>query len=199
MAEPAPELALAAIRDELVRRGRRFALVGGLAVSVRAEVRFTRDVDLVVLVADDSEAESLICELRSAGYVAVASVEHETRRRLSTVRLMSPSKVKVDLLFARSGIEKEIVDGATSIDLGTAGSVPVASAEELLAMKILSMTDTRLQDRIDAQRLLQFTPELDVARVRKHLARITERGYAREQDLEEKLALLLRDVDRGTK
>ncbi|MEI9952898.1 MAG: hypothetical protein WDO74_28975 [Pseudomonadota bacterium] len=31
------------------------------------------------------------------------------------------------------------------------GSVPVANAEELLAMKVLSMTDTRLQDRIEAK------------------------------------------------
>jgi len=186
MAEPAPELALAAICRELARLGRRFALVGGLAVSVRAEVRFTRDVDLVVPVSDDAEAESLIFELRSAGYSAVASVEHEAQHRLSTIRLMSPSRVKVDLLFASSGIEKEIVDGASPIDLGPAGMIPVASAEELLAMKILSMTDTRLQDRIDAQRLLQFTPTLDVSRVREHLARITERGYAREQDLEAK-------------
>jgi hypothetical protein len=46
------------------------------------------------------------------------------------------------------------------------------------------MTDTRLQDRIDAQRLLQFTPALDVSRVCEHLARITKRGYAREQDLD---------------
>jgi hypothetical protein len=198
MAEPAPELALAAIRDELARRVRRFTLVGGLAVSVRAEVRFTRDVDVVVAVSDDSDAESLIYELRSAGYSAVASVEHETRHRLWTVRLISPSKVKVDLLFASSGIEKEIVDGATPIDLGTAGTVPVASAEDLLAMKILSMTDTRLQDRVDAQRLLQFTPALDISRVREPLARITERGYAREQDLEAKLSVVLRDVGRET-
>jgi hypothetical protein len=91
MVEPAPELALAAIRDELTRRKRYFALVGGLAVSVRAEVRFTRDVDLVVLVSDDAEAESLIYELRSVGYSAVASVEHEARHRLSTVRLMPPA------------------------------------------------------------------------------------------------------------
>jgi len=196
MAEPAPELALAAICGELVRLGRRFALVGGLAVSVRAEVRFTRDVDIVVLVADDPDAESLTYQLRTAGYSAVASVEHETRHRLSTVRLMSPSGVKVDLLFARSGIETEIVDRATSIDFGGVGAVPVASAEELLAMKVLSMTDVRLQDRIDAQRLLQFTPALDLSLVRGHLARITARGYAREQDLEAKLALVLRDVGR---
>ncbi len=196
MAEPAPELALAAICRELTQRGRRFALVGGLAVSVRAEVRFTRDVDLVVIVADDVEAEALVYELRSAGYPAVASVEHETRHRLATIRLMSPSGVKVDLLFANSGIETEIVDRATPIDLGSAGTVPVASAEELLAMKILSMTDSRLQDRIDAQRLLQFTPELDVSLVRELLARITERGYSREQNLEDKLAAVLREVGR---
>jgi len=47
-------------------------------VGVRAEVRFTRDVDLVVAVTDDSAAESLAYELRSAGYSAVARVEHET-------------------------------------------------------------------------------------------------------------------------
>ena len=167
-------------------------------MSVRAEVRFTRDVDLVVCVADDSEAELLTYELRSVGYVPVASVEHEKRHRLSTIRLMSPSGVKVDLLFASSGIESEIVDNATLVDVGTAGVVPVASAEELLAMKILSMTDARLQDRIDAQRLLQFTPALDISRVREHLARITERGYAREQDLDAKLAIVLRDVGRET-
>lgn len=196
-AEPAPEEALVAICRELAQRGRRFALVGGLAVSVRAEVRFTRDVDLVVCVADDSEAESLTYELRSVGYVPVASVEHEKRHRLSTIRLMSPSGVKVDLLFASSGIESEIVDNATLVDVGTAGVVPVASAEELLAMKILSMTDARLQDRIDAQRLLQFNPELDVALVREHLVRIVERGYSRDQDLEAKLAAVLRDVGRA--
>jgi len=154
------------------------------AVSVRAEVRFTRDVDIAVAVADDAEAESLTYELRLAGYTAVASVEHETRHRLSTVRLMSPSGVKVDLMFASSGIEAEIVDRATQIDFEGAGSVSVANAEELLAMKVLSMTDARLQD----------TPGLDISRVREHLARITDRGYAREQDLDAKLAVVLHDV-----
>ena len=103
----APELALAAIVRSLSDRSKRFALVGGLAVSVRAEVRFTRDVDVVVAVLDDAEAEHLVYQLRTEGYTAVATVEHETQRRLSTVRLRSPSGVTVDLLFASSGIEPE--------------------------------------------------------------------------------------------
>lgn len=49
------------------------------------------------------------------------------------------------------------------------------------------------------QRLLQFTPELDLGLVREHLARITARGYAREQDLEAELTRVLRDVGRVTR
>jgi hypothetical protein len=191
MVDPAPQLALAAICAELERANRRFALVGGLAVSVRAEVRFTRDVDLAVCVNDDADAEALVYHLRVAGYSPLASVEHSTRHRLATVRLLAPQKVKVDLLFASSGIEDEVVARATVVDMGSSGRLPVASAEELLALKVLSMTDARLQDRLDAQRLLEFVPEIDLARVRSHLDRITERGFHREQALQAKLDGLL--------
>ena len=101
MAEPVPELALAAICDELARAPAAFALVGDLPVSVRAKVRFTRDVDLIVIVSDDSEGESLIYEPRSAGDSAVASVEHDTRRRLSAVRLVSQSCLAAPALLDR--------------------------------------------------------------------------------------------------
>lgn len=56
-----------ALRDivaSLRRRDRRFALVGGLAVSVRAEVRFTRDVDIALVAQADDDVERLIRELR---------------------------------------------------------------------------------------------------------------------------------------
>lgn len=48
---------------ELTRLDRRCALIGGLAVSVRAEPRFTRDIDLAVTVRDDADAERLVNSL----------------------------------------------------------------------------------------------------------------------------------------
>lgn len=60
MNAPTIETALADITRKLVAMGRPFALVGGLAVSFRAEVRFTRDVDLAVVVKDDADFESLV-------------------------------------------------------------------------------------------------------------------------------------------
>jgi hypothetical protein len=134
MAEPAPlQLALAAATAALRDEKRKYALVGGLAVSVRAEVRFTRDIDLAVGVSDDADAEHLIFALQNRGYQPIATVEHDVRKRLSTIRLLSPQKIKVDLLFASSGIEPEAIDRATAVPLPQVGDIPVAAAEELLA------------------------------------------------------------------
>ena len=50
-------------------------------------------------------------------------------------------------------------------------------------MKILSMTDRRLQDRIDARALLENNPGTDLDRVRLRLRQIRERGFDRGEDL----------------
>ncbi len=51
--------------------GRPWALVGGLAVSARAEPRFTRDVDLAVSVRDDRDAEDAVRTFLSRRYRTV--------------------------------------------------------------------------------------------------------------------------------
>jgi len=190
------ETALAGVARDLTQAHVHFALVGGIAVSVRAEVRFTRDVDLAVSVFDDREAEQLVYALQAKGYRPVASVEHEVRQRLSTVRLLSPHGVKVDLLFASSGIEFEIVARAIPVELPDIGQIPIARAEELLSMKVLSMTERRLQDRIDGQRLLSCNPELDLTAVRDNLRLIRDRGFDRGEDLEAKMTSLLAESTR---
>ncbi len=88
--------------------------------------------------------------------------------RLSTARLRAPEGVVVDLLFASTGIEAEIAMRAEPMTLPEIGTVPVARAEELLAMKVLSMRDARLQDRLDAQRLVE-TGDIDMDVVRSDL------------------------------
>jgi hypothetical protein len=51
------EAALRRAAEDLDRSGRPWALVGGFAVSARAEPRFTRDVDIAVMVDGDRAAE----------------------------------------------------------------------------------------------------------------------------------------------
>jgi Nucleotidyl transferase AbiEii toxin, Type IV TA system len=189
--DSSPGDALLRAAEELDRRGQAFALVGGLGVSVRGEVRFTRDVDLAIAVASDAETEALVLSLGASGYTVVAVVEQEAVKRLATVRLKSPSTVVVDLIAASSGIEAEVVARAEAVSLDEGATVRVARAEELLALKVLSMTSARPQDRMDAQSLLEVNPNLDLGVVRELLGLITARGFHRAQDLGAKLDRLL--------
>ncbi len=63
----------------------RWALVGGLAISVRSVPRFTKDLDFAVAVADDSEAEDVVHRLRERGYQPVEIFEQDYVERLSAV------------------------------------------------------------------------------------------------------------------
>ena len=64
-----------------------------------------------------------------------------------------------------------------------------------MPMKVLSMTDRRLQDRIDAQRLVAVRSDIRLDIVRSRLELITLRGFHRNQDLSAKLDSLLRNEE----
>ncbi|MGH8938524.1 MAG: nucleotidyl transferase AbiEii/AbiGii toxin family protein, partial [Actinomycetes bacterium] len=65
------EAALRGIASDLDVLHIRWALVGGFAVSVRTEPRFTRDIDVAVLVDDDPGAERLVRSLIAGHLVAL--------------------------------------------------------------------------------------------------------------------------------
>jgi hypothetical protein len=62
--------------------------------------RFTRDVDLVIAVAGDRDAEQVVHALQQRGYDVQALVEQEAAGRLATARLVP-----------RGGDEAAIVPG----------------------------------------------------------------------------------------
>lgn len=189
---------LADIGRHLDAAGFGWALLGGLAVSVRTEPRFTRDIDLAVSVIDDAAAESLVRELTSAGYRALVVIEQEATGRLATVRLAMPGgadeAIVADLLFASSGIENEIVDTAEPIEVFPGVIAPVARSGHLLALKVLARDDrTRPQDVVDARSLLTVMSPEELERARVALELIGTRGYDRQRDLGQALANLIEE------
>lgn len=187
--------ALQRIAAHLTRSNVDFAVVGGLAVSVRTEPRFTRDADLAVAVSDDDEAEALIRDLRADGYQVEALVEQEAVGRLATVRLAvadEPEGPVVDLLFASSGIEREVVAAAEPVELLPGLTVKVARCEHLIALKVLSRDDARRpQDLVDLRALLRVATTAEVSRARDALDLITTRGYHRGRELVPQLEAML--------
>ena len=139
------EAALTSLLARLAEQDARFAIVGGLAVSARIEPRFTRDADVCVAVEDDREAEAVVRSLRSAGYRVLGFVEQETTGRIATVRLAAePDRddgVVLDLLFASSGVEREIVESSDDMEVLEGLSASIASVSGLIALKILARDD----------------------------------------------------------
>jgi predicted nucleotidyltransferase len=191
------ERSLQTIVGHLHRLDYRFALVGGLAVSARAEPRLTRDADLAVVVNDDHDAEALVLQLRSVGYEIAASVEQEATGRLATIRLLPrdpADQLVTDLLFASSGIEEEIVAASDDIVVFAGLSVPVATVGHLMAMKLRARDDRRRPaDADDLRALAAVAQDDDWQQARTAVELITERGFARERDLVTALELLRTD------
>jgi predicted nucleotidyltransferase len=165
-----------------------FAIVGGIAVSAHTEPRFTRDVDLAINVADDRDAEALVRYLQGVGFRVLAVVEQEETKRLATVRLQSSiegrSGVVVDLLFASSGIESEIVKHAEELEVFDGLRVPVAAVGHLIALKVLARDDeNRPQDAVDLKALINGANEKEIERARIALERIKELKFNRGRDL----------------
>ncbi|MGH3940194.1 MAG: nucleotidyl transferase AbiEii/AbiGii toxin family protein [Pseudonocardiaceae bacterium] len=182
------EAALRRIASELDSRQVGWALVGGFAVSARTEPRFTRDVDVAVLVESDGAAEQLVRSLTAAGYGLRALVEQDAVGRLATVRLISPGTggigVVVDLIFATAGIEAEVVAHADVLEILPAVSMPVATAGHLVALKLLARDDeTRPQDAADLRALASVLGPEDRTTARIAVGLIVERGFARGRSL----------------
>jgi predicted nucleotidyltransferase len=174
----------------------RWALVGGLAVSARTEPRFTRDVDLVIAVSGDRDAERAVHSLQQRGYQVQALVEQEATGRLATARLApkggDAAGVVLDILFASSGIEPEIVEAAEPLEILPGLRVPVATVGHLLALKLLSRDDrTRPQDRVDLAQLVRTAGRADIDLARQAVALIQARGFQRDRDLSGDLERLI--------
>ena len=184
--------ALAQILARLDAQGVRAAVLGGLAVSAWTEPRFTRDVDVAVAVQTDADAEHIVRLLCAEGYRLLATVEQTATGRLATARLLPPGEseegIIVDLLFASSGIEPEIVDAASPIDIGAGAPVRVARVGHLVALKLLAHDPiTRPQDGLDLRALKSALDSQEELRARRACELIAQRGFARGRDL---LALL---------
>lgn len=172
--------------------GARWAVIGGLAVAFRAEPRFTKDVDLAVAVADDAEAEGIVNRLQVRGYALASLVEQDYANRLATARLVRPkagtSSAFVDLFFANSGIEDEIVRRADRLEVLPGVFMAVASIGHLIALKVLA---GRHQDMTDLGYLISAASEADLDEAREAVVKITERGFNRGQNLPDDLAAII--------
>lgn len=169
-----------------------YALVGGIAYGLRAEPRFTRDIDFTIAVSNEQEAEQVTAHLIRCGYFPQMELTNRHTGELATFRMRHKKPIDgvpadespfIDLLFSHCGIEREIVSMATITEPVKDLQIPTATVPHLIAMKVLSESDRRLQDRIDLQNLIAVAEPAELEAVPDLLSLIEQRGFANGKDL----------------
>ena len=134
----------------LESRDVRFALIGGLAVSLRGQPRMTVDVDLVIL-ADVDRALQLLGEIGSTPFEPLFTGVEEVVVRSAILPLRHRTTgIRVDVAIGMSGFEQQAVGRAVPMSIGDV-RVPVVAIEDLLVMKALA---GRPQDEQDIRGLI---------------------------------------------
>jgi len=175
-----------------------FALVGGLAVSVWTEPRFTRDLDFTISVESDDEAETAARHLITAGYHVAIELDNRRTGRLATLRHVPPGtllhtdddrnhhQLYIDLLFDHCGIEQETVRDALECEIAPAVFAPVARLPHLVAMKCLAAANPhRMQDRLDIVAMLRIASSTDIKHAQQFVKLIVQRGYSVDHPIEQ--------------
>ncbi len=149
---------------------------------------------------NDSEAESVVRTLVGSGYRVEQLLESDVTGRLATVRMISigEREIFIDLLFASSGIEREVVESASQIEIFPGLSAKVASRSALIALKVLSADiKRRPQDVIDVGNLLRAASDGEISIAYDLVDLITERKYNRNKNLRNELDSYVSDACAG--
>lgn len=132
-----------------------YMLIGGLAVAMWGEPRATLDVDISVWIEPEQFERSI-----TAIAARFRTIENplEFARRSRVVPIMTSQGVRGDIVLAQLPAERELLDRARPKLVGGM-TIRIASAEDLILMKLMS---ERPKDLEDARRLIRrFRATLD--------------------------------------
>lgn len=187
MAEPLPAGLLAPLADLgrwLDAVGAKFAVVGGLAVSLMSRPRFTQDVDALAILSE-AQWERALALAPSHGIVPrIEDALIFARRNRVLLLRHAESAIDIDLILGGLSFEQSAVDHAEVHHIGGV-QVRLPRIEDLLVMKAVAH---RPQDMHDIDELLAAHPEANIEAVRR---------WVREFGVATAMSDLLEDFDKA--
>ena len=156
-----------ALNDALSSLGVSWYVFGAQAAILHGATRFTEDLDVTVLLGV-REPRTLANALGQHGFtLRVKDVDAfvETTRVLPVVH--ASTRIPVDIVLGGPGLEELFAQRARPMDVGGV-SVPVASAEDLIVMKVLAGRPKDIEDVVAV--LTAQGARLDLVQVRETIA-----------------------------
>lgn len=150
-----------------------YMIIGGQAVLLYGEPRFTRDVD-VTLGAGPEKLDEILRLVKACNWRILIESAQEFVERTMVLPCLEPSSgMGVDFIFSHSLYERQALDHARIVDLGKA-KVRFASLEDLVIHKVVA---GRPRDLEDVRIILLKNPKFDRDYIEKWLSEF-ERGLS---------------------
>jgi len=182
--------AIRELHEFLTSHGIAYALIGGVAVQLWGEPRYTQDIDLTV-VLDMSRERELVHAITTHFEPRISDADtFALDNRVILVR--SGSGCPIDISLGLPGYEEEVISRAVSVDFGPgAEGIKVCTAEDLIIMKLVA---ARPRDMDDAEGIvIRQQGQLDADYIRARLAGFAE--LLEMPDFTERFEHLVRVVD----
>jgi hypothetical protein len=172
--------------ETFAKRSIRYALIGGLAATMRGRPRFTQDVD-VLLDVPQLALPPLLEELARLGFLfdAETVIREYVHECMTSFRF---GVTRIDWLKPILPLYAHALAGSSSVTWTEGHHIQVASVEGLILTKMVSF---RPQDQLDIESLLIANRgEIDTDLIRREWTTVAVREESRTAWLEQTLARL---------
>lgn len=148
-----------------------YVVIGGLAVQVWGEARFTKDADLSVSISPTKDVTALI-QILAPHFKFRVTEPAQFAQTTRMILLMSRQGIEVDIALALPGYEEQLFARAVEYEFETTHTIQLCSSEDLIIHKALA---GRPQDIVDIEGIVaRQGDKLDVAYIRQWLKEFSE-------------------------
>lgn len=151
-----------ALLGALSKLGLRWYVFGAQAAIVHGATRFTEDIDISVDLGNKPTGDLVSAFARAGFALRVPDVDDFVGKTRVLPFLHSESGIPVDVVLIGPGIEELFLERARLVDI-EGQEIPVASAEDVVIMKLLAGRPKDLEDVV-AVLAAQNTMDVDLVR-----------------------------------
>lgn len=146
-------------------------VIGGVAVSLLGEARFTEDLDAVVLLSVNEIPNFMMAAKREGFEPRVSQAEDFARRNRVLLLHHTHSQTDVDISLGILPFEQEMVQRSVVHEIDEALKIRLPTPEDLIILKAVAH---RPQDMLDIQGIIQSHPDLDRKRIEDWVTQFAE-------------------------
>lgn len=146
-------------------------VIGGVAVSLLGQARFTEDLDAMVLLSLEEIPHFLAIAQKEGIEPRIDRAEDFARRNRVLLLRHTPSQTDIDISLGVLPFEQEMVARSIVHEIDTALKIRLPTPEDLIIMKAVAH---RPKDLLDIQGIIQSHPHLDRERIQDWVTQFAE-------------------------